>query len=212
MTEDAIADLARLREIAEEGRRLPLLGGRHMILWGSAVIIALLLNWAVVTRFFALPSISLSIIWFVLMVGAAIIGSLPNFDKGQRRLAMDVGNMVERSVWQFGGSFMGIISISIFALAMFQLQKNDDPSRFMLFALIPPISFGVHAIALRTAAVVSTLDALKPYSLISLAFVALTTLLAGSHWQFPVATFGIFLVAILPGCLLIALEKAGGNG
>jgi hypothetical protein len=212
MTDEALKDLSRLRQIAEEGRRLPLLGGRHMILWGTAVMVALLLHWAVATRLLAWPMISLAFIWFGLTGLAAVVGRLPLMGTKKVAQAGDIGNRIEQTVWQYGGSVLGLVSVSIFLLSMFKQSQTGSTTFFLLFTLMPPISFAVYAIALRTTAEAAELPALKSYGLIALLFVPVTILLAGTSWQMLAAALGIFIVAILPGRMLIALEKGANNG
>ncbi len=206
MTEDSI-DLARLRAIAEEGRRAPLLGGRHMILWGSAIIAASLLHWGVVMRVLPWPPIALAAIWFGLTGAAGLMSGSRLILRAEHRASSDLGNRVERIIWQFGGALLGIVATSIFIVAMIVEARTGNTQRFFLFAMMPPISFGVYAIALRTTAEVAAQIALKPYALASLLFVALTVALAGSPWQMPATALGILVVAILPGRLMLAAER-----
>ena len=212
MTEDTISDLARLRALAEEGRRMPLLGGRHMILWGGAIMTAALLHWGVVTHALPWPMMSLAFIWFGLTGAAGLLSGSRFVLRAEHRESSDLGNRVERVIWQFGGAFLGIVATSIFVAAMFYQQQTGTSGRFLLFALMPPISFGVYAIALRATAEVAAQNELKPYALASLFFVALTVLLAGSTWQMPATALGIFIVAILPGRLMLARERVQANG
>jgi hypothetical protein len=212
MTEDVVADLARLKEIAEEGRRQPLLGGKLMMLWGCAVMAALLLSWCVATQILPWPPISYSIIWFGMMMLAAVIGRTPGWAGRRGANGRDVGNRVEAAVWTYGGSFLGLVSVSIFVAAMLRLQLDRNPALFDLFATMPPISFGVYAIALRGTAEAANLPALNKYAKASLAFVVITALLAGTTWQFLAAALGIFVVAILPARLLMSLEQQANHG
>ena len=212
MTEDPIADLAQLRALAEEGRRMPLLGGRHMILWGCAIMSAALLHWGVVTQLLPWPMMSLAFIWFGLTGAAGLLSGSRFVLRPQHRESRDLGNRVERVIWQFGGAFLGIVSISIFVSAVIAEQQSGSTQRFIFFALMPPISFGVYAIALRTTAEAAAQNMLKPYALASLFFAALTVLLAGSAWQMPATALGIFVVAILPGRRMLKEERAQQHG
>lgn len=212
MTEDTLADIARLRAIAEEGRRMPLLGGRYMILWGSAVAIASLLHGALVARLLPLPMITAAFIWFGLTGAAALASRSPRMKSHMQGQGNDVGNRVERGVWQMGGALMWLTSLGILSAAFWHLHLTGKPDLFGLFVMMPPLMFGVYAIALRVAADVATVPQLRPYALMSLAFVPLTVLLAGSAWQFGVMTIGVLLVSILPGRMMIALEGGQGNG
>ena len=211
MTNEAIADLARLREIAEEGRRLPLHGGRYLILWGSAVALATLLHGAVAAQILPLPPMAIAVIWFGLMIGAWLIAHF-GFGRSMKASANDIGNRIERTVWQIGGGFLGLIALSIFLSAFITLSQSGNASRFALFTLMPPIMFGVYAIALRVTVEAAALPALKPYALIALVFAAITILLAGQLWQFVVSAIGICIVAIAPGLMLLRIEAGANHG
>jgi hypothetical protein len=200
----SIADLARLRAIAEEGRRMPLLGGRHLILWGSVVALASALHGAVVSQFVPLPMISIAFIWFGLTGLANFISR--SFKMGAAHKHNDVANRVERSVWQIGGAVLWLTPIGILAAANLPLQQTGKPFFYLLFATMPSLTFGVYAIALRVAAEVSDIAALRRYALLSLAFVPICLMLVGSVWQFVAMSIGILLVSILPGRMMLALE------
>lgn len=212
MSGTTVEDIARLRAIAEEGRAKPLLGGRQMILWGSLVIVALLAQWAITTRMLPLPMMAIAAVWFGVMGLGAIVGRLAAFYPGEADMPQDIANRIERAVWQMGGAFLGVVAVSIFAVALYHVQMAGSSGRFILFALMPPISFGVYAIALRTTAEAAAMPALKPYAGLSLVMVAVTTLLAGTIWQFPVSAAGIFLVAILPGRMMLAKARQVAHG
>jgi hypothetical protein len=214
MTDNALnpglADLARLRAIAEEGRRMPLLGGRYLILWGSAIALASALHGAVVSHMLPLPMISVAFIWFGLTGLAALVSRA--FKTGAASKGNDVANRVERSVWQMGGAVLWLTPIGILAAINLPLLPAGKPFMYLLFATMPSLMFGVYAIALRVAAEVSDLAALRHYALLSLAFVPLCLLLVGSVWQFVAMTIGVLLVSILPGRMMIALEQVAAHG
>jgi hypothetical protein len=211
MTNELTSDLARLREIAEEGRRMPLLGGRHQIIWGVAIMVASLLHWAVVTRILAWPIMSLAYIWFGLTLTAAMIARTVLPQK-LHSAPHGIANRIERAVWQFGGSALGLFSIAIFATALWHQHHSSSTEIFRLFTLMPPIAFAVYALALRTSAEAADLPLLKPFAIMALACVPITVALAGSPWQLLVQAVGIAFVAVIPGLKLVALEKGTPNG
>jgi hypothetical protein len=212
MTQDTLADLARLRAIAEEGRRMPLLGGRNLILWGSVIALASLLHGAIVAKLLPLPAISISFVWFGLTGLAALIGRTAAFQKRKQSMAAHLGNRMERGVWQVGGSFFGLVAVGIFARAWVHYQQTGDTSMFMLFELMPTITFGVYAIILRAAAEASGIKQLKHYSWASLALVIVTIVLIHHPLQFVATAIGIFGVSVLPGRLLLSLEPDSERG
>jgi hypothetical protein len=212
MTDDAIADLARLRTIAEEGRRLPLMGGRHLILWGSVIALATVLHGAVFTQILPLPAVSVAFIWFGLTGMAGLLGRSGWLRGGKKRLRHDVGNRTERAVWQVGGVFLGLTAFMILLHGYWVLNLQNMTHGFALFEMMPALTFGVYAIALRVSAEVAALDTLKPFAWISVAMAGVSILLAGTAWQFPVTALGVICVSILPGLKLCALEAGRDNG
>jgi hypothetical protein len=212
MTEDTLADIARLRAIAEEGRRMPLLGGRHMILWGSVVALASALHGAVLAGILPWPMISAAFIWFGLTGMAALASRSLRMTKHMHGVGNDVGNRVERGVWQMGGALMWLTALGILAAAYWHLHRTGKPELFLLFTMLPPLMFGVYAIALRVASEAASVPQLRPYALLSIGFVPVTLLLAGQVWQFAAMAVGVLLVSILPGRMMIALEGGKGNG
>lgn len=199
-------DLARLRAIAEQGRSAPLLGGWHLILWGGAMALALLINWAVIVRMLPWPGWSLAISWFGIVIAAWAASVLIGRRKADEPGAWSVGNRVERAAWITVGAFLSILSLALFARAAF----SADPRAWDLFAIMLPAMFGAYAIALRVSAVAGDSTGARPYVLIALACAAATAFLIGEPVQYLVAAAGVALVTIPAGLgHLAAVGRAG---
>lgn len=202
-TED---DLSRLRTIAEEGRSAPLLGGWHLILWGGAMTLALLINWAVVERILAWPGYSLAISWFgiVLVAWAAsiTIGRL----QAAKSHALSVGNRVERAAWMTAGAFLLTFSLALFVRA----SVAGEPDAWSLFQVMTPATFGAYAIALQVSAVASHSATGKPFVVIAMVFSAATAFLIGEPAQYLVAALGMALVSIPPALGHLAAARRAG--
>jgi hypothetical protein len=202
-------DLSRLREIAEQGRRMPLLGGWHLILWGGAMTLALLINWAVEERILAWPGWSLAISWFGIVLlawaGSALLGRRKAGDPG----ASSVGNQVERAAWTTAGAFLLILALALLARAALGGGGRGD---WASFGLMPPATFGAYAIALQASAVAAggASGSARPYVLVSLAFAAATALLIGQPAQHLAAAAGIALVAFPAGLGHIRASRRAG--
>lgn len=205
MTDDALADLARLRSIAEQGRRLPLLGGRQLILWGTAVASATLVHGAMAAGWLGLPPAAIAILWFGVIGATLLVARLPAFG-GRQAAAVDLANRIEWAVWQAGGLFLIVAAAAIFAYGNLELARSGSAAGFRLFALMPPVTFGVYAIAMRVSAEVAAIPALKGYAALAIACAAATILLIGSAAQLIVAALGLAAVSVLPGLLLLRLE------
>jgi hypothetical protein len=199
-------DLARLRAIAEQGWSAPLLGGWHLIMWGGAMALALMINWAVIARILPLPGWSLAISWFGIVLAAWIASTL----LGRRQVgepgACSVGNRVERSAWVAVGAFLSILSLALFARA----ALSGDVRSWDLFMMMAPVTFGAYAIALRVSAVASGSEGVRLYVVVALAFAAATAFLIGDPIQYLVAAAGIALVTIPAGLGHLAAARRAG--
>lgn len=209
MTQDALADLARLRSIAEEARRVPLVGGRQLILWGVVIALATLVHGAIATRLVPLPMASLSALWALSIGGTLLVARLPAF-AGPPLPTATLGSRVEAAVWQAGGAFLVVVPAALLGHAYLTLAQTGSPDGFRLFALMPPITFGVYAIAMRVSAEAAAVPSLKGAAALAIAFAAATILLASSPWQYAVTATGIVLVSILPGLDLVRRERDAG--
>jgi hypothetical protein len=208
MDPSARDDLARLRAIAEEGRSAPLLGGWHLILWGAAITLALLVNWAVDRRVLDWPGWSLAVSWFGIValawIGTALLGRRKSGEAG----ACSIGNQVERAAWTTAGGFLLILALALFAKAMLGGERHD----WELFALMPPASFGAYAVALHASAVAAGggSGSGKPYVLVALAFAAITAFLIGDPAQHLAAAAGILLVTVPAGLGHLRASRRAG--
>ncbi|WP_114951811.1 hypothetical protein [Sphingosinicella terrae] len=185
-------ELARLRSIAEEGRHAPLLGGWHLILWGVAMTIALLVNWAVLERHLNWPGYSLSISWFGLVILAWIGSALIQVRQEGRPGALSVGNRVARTVWLFAGGFLTVLSVGLFARGMLV----GGAEAWQLYAMMPPIGFGVYAIAISASGMAADDSGARLYAWMSLVFAAITAMLIGEGALYPATAAGVLLISI----------------
>ncbi len=196
-------DLARLRAIAEEGRNAPLLGGWHMILWGVAIALALLINWAVIEQFLRWPGQAIAITWFAIVLAAWAGSVLLGRSQASRGGAATVGNRVERAVWVTAGAFLAVLATALFVRA----ALRGDPSGWAWFAVMQPVTFGVYAVALNASAVAGNSKAGRPFVLLSLVLAAVTALLIGEPEQYLVASAGVALVLIAHGIRQLGGER-----
>lgn len=202
-------DLARLRAIAEEGRRSPLLGGRYLIVWGALIALAALINWAMVTGLLDWPPYALAISWFGLMAAGWVVSTLFGRGQAQRPGPMTTGNKVEYTVWMTLGLFLGALAASIFLY----MQLGDPATldeRAGFFAMMAPVGFGTYAIALNASAVAGDEPRLKPFVGLSIAFAVATVLMLGQGIQLLTMAAGLIAVSVIPGAMLVAAEKARG--
>ena len=195
MNAPTLDDIAELRAIAERGRSAPLLGGVHLILWGAAMALALLINWAVAARVLPWPGYSLAISWFGIVLAAWASSILLGRRQAGEPGALSVGNRVERAAWMTAGGFLATLSLALFVRA----SLSGDEAAWEQFAIMSPVMFGAYAVALQASAVAAESKSLKAFVLVSLAFAAGTAFLIGDPAQYLVAAAGVAMVSILPG-------------
>lgn len=195
-------DLRMMRELAEEGRTRPLLGGREFVIFGVAMAAASLAHAALLDGLLPWPPMALSAIWFGTMMFAVVVARFSR--QGQPRPT--TANRVEIEVWRVGGLVIGALALSIFVNAML----DDTPRGFFLFTLVPPVVFGVYAIAMAASSAAARDTTLRRYAVLSMAFLVVTTLLAGSAAQFLAMAIGAVLVSIVPGIVLMQRERDRG--
>ncbi len=206
-----LEEIARLRGIAEEGRRLPLASGRYLILWGCAVATALAVQWIVTMDWFPLPAATLALTWPAIMLGAGLMARHRIFTREGLKSQASLGARIERTVWLFGGGFLALAPISTLLAAWIEVETKGSSHMLSQLSAMPALTFGVYAIALAASAEIAAMPRLKLYAWLSLAFVPVTLLLAGSVWQFAVVALAILLVSVLPGTMMLAAERADGQ-
>ena len=206
-----LEEITRLRDIAEEGRRLPLASGRYLILGGYAVTAALAAQWIVTLGWLRLPPATLMLTWPAIMLGAGLIARHRVFAPGRAKGHTSLGARVERTVWLFGGGFLTLAPVSALLAAWIEPETKGSGHILALLTAMPALTFGVYAIALAASAEIAAMPRLKRYAWVSLLFVPVTLLLAGSIWQLAAVALGILLVSVLPGTVMLAAERAHGD-
>ncbi len=214
MTEAIGEELRVLKNLAEEGRSAPLLGGGRMILFGAATVLASLYNWAVITGLIALSPYSIALVWFGAMGLAAFAGQWMSRSEADLPGAHSTGNRVERAVWQVAGPFLALLAAGIFVAALRLSQELGASWPWSLFWVMSPMFFGVYAIALSASATAANMVFLRPFVWLSLALTGVTAVLAADPTQLLVQAAGALLVAVVPGIRMagFAKSKLGGNG
>ncbi len=200
-------DLSRLREIAEEGRRSPLVGGRHLIVWGSIIALAALTNWAIVARVLEWPGYALAIVWFGLLGIGWIASTVLGSREARKNPAMTTGNRVERTVWITLGAFLSSLALSLFVYTLLG-EAGEATERAKLFAMMAPVGFGAYAMALNASAIAGDEPRLKPFVVISLALAVMSVLLLEQPTQLLVMAAGLIVVSVIPGFMLVRAENA----
>lgn len=207
-------DLAVVRALAEEGRRAPLLGGSIYVVFGLAVALCLVANWAIGTRLVAVSYWAIPAIWLGGMSLASIAARIIRMRLVRRPGAVGIGNAVTAAVWSASGAFLGIFAAALFAALLaapedvFGFSRDGGAVFAIAFSIFQPVSFGVYAVALAASAEAAKSDLLKTFSRIAFAAMAATAALIGRHEQLLVGAAAALLVLAVPGVLLMRRERA----
>ncbi len=205
VTMETVADdLAYARSIAEEGRAAPLLGGRQFVIWGLVVVIGSMFTWATVSRAAPFPPASILFVWLGLTAAGWIYSFATGSKLAQKPGAQTTGAKVEQAVWVASGAFFGLLATSFTFVAA--TGANGEAAAWLLYAALPPVIFGVYAVALTATMVASSASYLKPFIVLSYIFAIVTALLIGSLFQFFATSIGILLVSVVPGVLMLRRE------
>lgn len=203
----APADLARLRAIAEEGRQRPLLGGRSLVIWGVAIALAALGSGAVAARLLPLPYMAITLIWFGLMAGAAILSGMAR-RRSPLGSATSLANRVEGAVWQVGGLFLFTLALILTGVAFFAAAAGGGHQAWAILSIMAPVTFGVFAVALAATATAGEVPWLRRFAWASLGFSAASAGMIGNVWQYAFMALGALVVGVWPG-LLMTREEGG---
>lgn len=199
-------DLAYLRNIAESGRRAPLLGGRFSLWWGILTAAMLMLHWAVLTGALALGGDLLWPLWMGYVVtgaaGSAILAMTLRGKPGRG----SAGNRVESAVWQNAGLavFAYFIGITI------GVAGGGLPPVF--YNTILPAALLANGIAWLTVSRIAQRRVLALPGLLALTGAGAAAAMVTSPWVYPVTALSLVAIALVPGWLMLRAEPKGAIG
>ena len=135
--------------------------------------------------------------WSLPMVAAGWLGHA-----AKRRAVLTVADRVERQVWSAGGTVLALAAAAIFLFGLLN-DGRLGPVAWAGFAAMPPLTFGVYAIALNaSAAAGGQLPLLRPFVGLSIGFLIASVFLVGTVAQILVMAVGALVCSVWPGLLL----------
>lgn len=186
------ADLEYLKDMAEEGAKMPLLGQPIAFWWGSLSFVMMLIHWATLKGY--MP-------WTIKMIGLgwmayAAIGITGTIVL-QRRIrnhpgACSLGNRMTESVWN-------MVMFGIFAYVggcALAVVFADKP--VWLFDTILPVAFVLYALAYGATARFLRNKVAGIAALVSLGFAVVTLAFVGAPMMYLLTAFGILLTTGIP--------------
>ena len=201
MTSSTEADLAALRALAEEGRQVPLAGGRVLVWFGIAVPVANILFWAL-GQFPYLPQQ----VWLGASIGFAALSGVGGAALMHRGGPVWTRGTVlaraEALVW--GGSGLAILAYTAVLVMRGLLGLETPPNVMGALATVAFLHFGV---AYAVTAGLSRQRWLQWPAAGSFVAAVITGLIADSHLVMLVSSGFIVLLALVPGLILLRAER-----
>lgn len=194
-------DIAFLRALAEEGRQAPLLGGSMLVSAGFIYGTASLIQWAMITGVLRVPFRALWVIWLVAILTHLVSIVVLKRGIGAKPGARSSGNRAMRNAW----SGVGWGCLVIFMALALASWKTRDAN---LINFSPSIVLALYGGAWSVAAAVSTEAWLRPVAIAAFAAAILMAALIGSSWIWLGYAAALYLLAMVPGLLLMRQEPS----
>ena len=205
MNDRSEADLDYLRNIAESGRKAPLIGGRFLIIWGGLACTACIAHWAIAAGLVGIEPQYVGAIWLVFGIAGVTLQGLASRGLSRKPGGGSIGNRVSGTIWRFVGLgtalYVGGIVISVTAL-------DADP---LLFDSILTIAMFGYAIAFSVTASVSGEKWLYGPAWISMAGAGLSPAFYGRPELYLLITAIILFAAVIPGFRMMGKEPRAAN-
>ena len=197
--EELLQDLAYARNLAEEGRQAPLIGGAYLVMFGVLLALAYGAQYAALTGVFPLNNVGL--VWLA-FGAAAVIGSL--LLRGRVRAmpgAASVANRTDRTVWQ-------AVSWAILFVVAGAIARGIAYGDYSATNAIMAAGFGLYGVALYSTASLSGHMWLRAFAWLSWSASFTMWLFLGQPWAYLAAAAGAVLVLLVPGLIMMRREPS----
>jgi len=208
---DIAADLAYVRDVAEQGRSAPLLSGPFFLIWGGLTVVALLIHWAALQGLIAaLTQDRIGFIWMAYGIVGAVFSAFARRNTGRKPGARSIANRVSANVWMATAAMIFTYAIAMAAsVAVAGAADTLDRSTLALrFDTILPLSFGGYAVAFYVTGQMGDVRWMSWASGASLLATAVCVFLLGQPALYLFAAVFVTLVVVIPGALLARQEPA----
>lgn len=202
-TDNAAADIAWMRRLAEEAGEAPMQGASLLMFGGLLYGLASLFHWAVVTGGLPIAGDNLWIGWVVATVAYWVVLAvvIPRLRRGAA--VSTTANRASGMAWS--GMGWGIFALF---LAMSVLGwRMGEASLEPMFALIPSIIMVFYGVGWAVSASMHKSRTMWILSLASFAAAPLMALFAGQAAQYLAYAAALFLLMALPGGLLMRAAR-----
>lgn len=194
-------DIAFMRALAEEGRQAPLLGGSMLVAAGAIYGTASIFQWAVLAGVLQLPSVALMVIWGIAVALHLVMVAVLKRGMSAKPGAGSSGNRAMGNAWMGVGWGCFVI---FFALGLASWKTRD----VNLINFSPSIVLALYGAAWSVAAAMSRATWLKVVAVASFVGAVLIALLMGSLWIWLAYAAALYLLALVPGLVLMRQEPS----
>jgi hypothetical protein len=199
MTTDAHADLAYLKDMAEAGRKTPLLGGRFGIVWGALFTPPPLILYGQLAGWYTLPG------WLLIaaFVVPAALGMLGNFwlsrQVENQPGANSFTNKAAGAVWGSAGIGIGTVFIAALIAELTGFGAVGGP---LAWGTAMAALFVAYGIAYGATAMIAGFKGQAMFAGLSFLAAAAMIFTLGRAEQLLVFGIALPLVSVLPGLLM----------
>lgn len=208
---DIAADLAYVRDVAEQGRSAPLLSGPFFLIWGGLAVVALLVHWATLQGMIAaLTQDRIGLIWMSYGIIGSVFSAFAGRATRRKPGARSIANRVSANVWMANAAMIFTYAIAMAAsVAVAGAADTLDRSTLALrFDTILPLSFGGYAVAFYVTGQMGDVRWMSWASGASLLATAVCVFLLGQPALYLFAAVFVTLVVVIPGALLARQQPA----
>lgn len=199
--EQALQDLDYVRTLAEEGRAAPLLGGLHMVCWGTLAAAAFAGHWYALHVLMPQSGSGWPIwaVWGAFGVIAGIMATLLQKRLQGRPGVSAVSNRGEQAAW--AGASLMLFAIASGAIGHMLVSGDTTAPN-----IIPPAAFAIYGGAMYATAHLSGTKVLVPFAYLAALVGLVLGVFADASWAYLGAAAGVLLVLTAPGFVLMSRE------
>lgn len=203
---DGSADIAWMRNLAQEGAAAPLRGGDILLAAGLMFGLASVANWLVMSGLTPwAPREALNLIWPVTTIAFVAYAILQGRRKASEGGVRTFANRASATVWSSVGIAIFILFVSI---AVIGWRLGGDFQVFV-FSLIPSVIMVFYGMGWAVSATMMRSGFLWRLSIASFVAAPVLAVFTGSALQYLAYAACLFGLMALPGWLL--MKKAGGG-
>jgi drug/metabolite transporter (DMT)-like permease len=198
--EDVLQDLAYARNLAEEGRHAPLIGGAFLVLFGALLAVAWTAHWAVWRGMFG-PNVggAVGFIWLAFgacaIIGAALVGAAVRRKPGGNA----IGNRIDRTVWR--ATAWAILSVVVGTISAATFRGDHAAPNAIMAA-----AFGFYGVAMITTGSVSGQNWLGYFGAVAMVVGSVLWAFNDQAWSYLAAAGSALVVLVAPGLIMMRRE------